>query len=284
VPGTKLLGSEFLRFWVSFNAGRISVGTGAPGKQPPCYTWLDPSPQASIQHVGLSSWDHHVAYRNIQISGPPAMPAPAAAAADASPGSAVASLQDRCMGALQGSLSPAAVCTVLGVADVMRPAADVLRDAATAYLAEHLPDVLAADPRGLQALSFDCMLELLSSSALVCFSHSLNSAVLCCLILTGWFVPGCLGLQWCRVHPHIRRDNVQGCEESVVFAAVAAWARCHAELARLAEKLGGRHSPAACSPHAWHSPRASDDSSSISDSNSETGDPVDMLPDPALDQ
>jgi hypothetical protein len=210
VPGTKLLGSEFLRFWVSFSGGRISVGTGAPGKRPPCYTWLDPSPQASIQHVGLSSWDHHVAYRNIQISGPPAVPAPAAAAPDASPGSAVASLQDRCMGALQGSLSPAAVCTALGVADVMRPAADVLRDAATAYLAEHLPEVLAADPRGLQALSFDCMLELLSSSALVRAPHSLGSAPLCRLNLAGRFVPGCLGLRRCRAQPDVRRDNVAG--------------------------------------------------------------------------
>lgn len=184
MPGTKLLGSKFLPFWVSFSAGRISVGTGPPGKQPPCYTWLDPSPQASIQHVGLSSWDHHVAYRNIQISGALAMPTPAAQP-DASPGSAVASLQDRCMGVLQGSLSTAAVCTVLSMADVMRPAADVLRDAATAYLAEHLPEVLAADPLGLQALSFDCMLDVLSSSALVRSPHRLRLALHCCSTAAG---------------------------------------------------------------------------------------------------
>jgi Farnesoic acid 0-methyl transferase len=167
VPGTKLSGSEFLRFWVSYSAGSISVGTGAPGAQPPCYTWRDPTPEASIQHVGLSSWDHHVAYRNIQISEPLEVPAPAAASPDACPASAVGSLQDQCMAMLQRSLSVACVCTVLSMADVMRPAADVLRDAAIAFLAEHLPEVLAADAPGLQALSFDCMLDVLSNSALV---------------------------------------------------------------------------------------------------------------------
>lgn len=172
MPGAKLSGSEFLQFWVSYSAGSIAVGTGAPGSQPPCYSWLDPSPAASIEHVGLSSWDHHVAYRNIQITPPMAVAPPAgtsagAAELGASIASPVASLQDQCMAALQRSLGPATVCTVLALADVMRPAAEALRDGAIASLAEQLPKVLAAHPAGLQALSFDCMLDVLKHGALV---------------------------------------------------------------------------------------------------------------------
>lgn len=171
VPGTKLSGSEFLQFWVSYSVGSIWVGTGAPGSQPPCYSWLDPSPAASIEHVGLSSWDHHVAYRNIQITPPVAIPPPAAndggAEAAASSASPVPSLQDQCAAVQQRSFSAASVCTVLAMADVMRPAADVLRDGAIACLAEHLPEVLAADSAGLPPLSFDCMLDVLKHAALV---------------------------------------------------------------------------------------------------------------------
>lgn len=173
VPGTKLSASQFLQFWVSYSAGSISIGTGAPGSQPPCYSWLDPGPAAAIEHVGLSSWDHHVAYRNIQITAPVALPPRHgnAAAADqqtaAGSTGAIPSLQDQCSAALQRAFRPASVCTVLSMADVMRPSADALRDAAVAFLAERLPAVLAADAAGLQALSFDCMLDVLKHPALV---------------------------------------------------------------------------------------------------------------------
>ena len=39
MPGLRLSGSEFLRFWVSYNAGHITVGTGAAGSGPACYSW-----------------------------------------------------------------------------------------------------------------------------------------------------------------------------------------------------------------------------------------------------
>jgi len=171
VPGTKLSGTDFLQLWVSYSAGRICVGTGAPGSGPPCYSWLDPSPAAAIQHVGLSSWDHHLAYRNIQITPPQAAEAAALASEGGNSGpqlgDSMPSLQDGCAAALQRSFIAATVCTVLGVADVIRPTADVLRSAALAFLAEQLPAVLAADRAGLQALSFDCMLDLLSHGSLV---------------------------------------------------------------------------------------------------------------------
>jgi hypothetical protein len=77
-----------------------------------------------------------------------------------------------------------------------------------------------------------------------------------------------------------------------VFAAVAAWARCHAKLTRLADKTSAPVSPAAGgSPHACHhSPQSSDSSSSnrascdSGSTNGSSGELADTLPDPALDQ
>ena len=85
---------------------------------------------------------------------------------------------------------------------------------------------------------------------------------------------------------------MQGCEEAVVFAAVAAWAHCHEKLARLADDLHGCDSPAAIgSPYACHSPVFSNSGGGgggggggSSSSSSDSEDLLDMLPDPALDQ
>lgn len=87
----------------------------------------------------------------------------AAAAAD----SEVLTLQQWCMAAVEATLQPATVCTVLAIADVVRPSADALRAAALAFIAERLPDVIAGNKAGVQALSFDCMLELLQHRSLV---------------------------------------------------------------------------------------------------------------------
>ena len=64
-------------------------------------SWQDPNPAAAIEHVGLSSWDHHVAYRDIQLVSKPVMSPPPAAqqlqgslpAAAQDPSCAVYSLQ-----------------------------------------------------------------------------------------------------------------------------------------------------------------------------------------------
>ena len=65
-PGARLSRTSFTRFWIVYRSGHIRVGTGSPG-QGNCYTWTDPQPTEGIQHVGLSAWDSHVQYRNIQV-------------------------------------------------------------------------------------------------------------------------------------------------------------------------------------------------------------------------
>lgn len=42
------------------------MGAGAPGSAP-WHTWTDPEPLKDIQHVGLSAWDRHVAYKDIKM-------------------------------------------------------------------------------------------------------------------------------------------------------------------------------------------------------------------------
>lgn len=70
------------------------------------------------------------------------------------------------MAAVEAALQPTSVCAVLAIADVVRPSADALRAAALAFIAERLPEVIAGDTTGVQALSFDCMLELLQHRSL----------------------------------------------------------------------------------------------------------------------
>jgi Farnesoic acid 0-methyl transferase len=66
VPGAKLSSAAFTRFWIDFNAGSFSVGVGPPGSGR-SYRWTDPDPILGIEYVGLSTWDKHVGYRNIQL-------------------------------------------------------------------------------------------------------------------------------------------------------------------------------------------------------------------------
>jgi len=63
-------GSSWQRFWVDIQGGRISVGTGDPDDGDVLTQWQDPSPISSVEHVGLSTWDTHVSYRNIELVDP----------------------------------------------------------------------------------------------------------------------------------------------------------------------------------------------------------------------
>jgi hypothetical protein len=69
VPGARVSNADFTRFWINCSGGTISVGMGAPGTGP-WHTWVDWEPLQDIQHVGLSAWDRHVAYRDIQMHPP----------------------------------------------------------------------------------------------------------------------------------------------------------------------------------------------------------------------
>ncbi|GAA0177007.1 hypothetical protein LIER_29643 [Lithospermum erythrorhizon] len=59
--------SAFQSYWISVYDGLISIGKGRYPFQNLCFQWLDSKPNCSVQYVGLSSWDKHVGYRNVNV-------------------------------------------------------------------------------------------------------------------------------------------------------------------------------------------------------------------------
>ncbi|EPS65824.1 hypothetical protein M569_08953, partial [Genlisea aurea] len=59
--------SKFQSYWISIYDGLISIGKGRYPFQNLVFQWLDSNPIHSVQYVGLSSWDRHVGYRNVNI-------------------------------------------------------------------------------------------------------------------------------------------------------------------------------------------------------------------------
>ncbi|XP_042063988.1 BTB/POZ domain-containing protein At2g30600-like isoform X1 [Salvia splendens] len=59
--------SAFQSYWISIYDGLISIGKGRYPFQNLVFQWLDSNPNCSVQYVGLSSWDRHVGYRNINV-------------------------------------------------------------------------------------------------------------------------------------------------------------------------------------------------------------------------
>ncbi|KAG8369275.1 hypothetical protein BUALT_Bualt15G0134500 [Buddleja alternifolia] len=59
--------STFQSYWISIYDGLISIGKGRYPFQNLVFQWLDSNPNCSVQYVGLSSWDRHVGYRNINV-------------------------------------------------------------------------------------------------------------------------------------------------------------------------------------------------------------------------
>ena len=62
----QLSATKFQRFWITFDHGAFSIGTGLPGS-PSLFSWKDPSPTGGTRHIGLAAWDKFVAYRNIRM-------------------------------------------------------------------------------------------------------------------------------------------------------------------------------------------------------------------------
>lgn len=72
LPGCTVTTDAFTACWINYANGCIAVGTGPVGSSL-SYIWHDPEPAiADIQHVGLSCWDKHISYRNVQLL--PALP------------------------------------------------------------------------------------------------------------------------------------------------------------------------------------------------------------------
>lgn len=59
--------SAFQSYWISIYDGLISIGKGRYPFQNLVFQWLDSKPNCSVQYVGLSSWDKHVGYRNVNV-------------------------------------------------------------------------------------------------------------------------------------------------------------------------------------------------------------------------
>ncbi|CAA3010178.1 BTB POZ domain-containing At2g30600 [Olea europaea subsp. europaea] len=59
--------STFQSYWISIFDGLISIGKGRYPFQNLVFQWLDSNPNCSVQYVGLSSWDRHVGYRNVNV-------------------------------------------------------------------------------------------------------------------------------------------------------------------------------------------------------------------------
>ncbi|KAG6785575.1 hypothetical protein POTOM_007141 [Populus tomentosa] len=59
--------STFQSYWISIYDGLISVGKGRYPFQNLVFQWLDSNPNCSVRYVGLSCWDKHVGYRNVNV-------------------------------------------------------------------------------------------------------------------------------------------------------------------------------------------------------------------------
>ncbi|XP_049362808.1 BTB/POZ domain-containing protein At2g30600 [Solanum verrucosum] len=59
--------SAFQSYWISIYDGLISIGKGRYPFQNLCFQWLDSNPNCTVQYIGLSSWDKHVGYRNVNV-------------------------------------------------------------------------------------------------------------------------------------------------------------------------------------------------------------------------
>lgn len=196
-PEAKLSSSSFSKYWLNFDGGAISVGTGEPGDNL-CYTWTDPDPIPNIHYAGLSAWDKHVGYRNLcmhpALALLPRSPSPkqqrAAGAgqqqpwelwpeeAQTPPSASPPSLLDCCQAALLRGLTPLSVCDLLQVADCLSPVADRLRSHAVEYAAQHFSAVAAQDLAGLCSLSTACLSEILCSQSLDCHEKAVFDAVM----------------------------------------------------------------------------------------------------------
>ncbi|XP_027330039.1 BTB/POZ domain-containing protein At2g30600 [Abrus precatorius] len=59
--------SSFQSYWISIYDGLISIGNGKYPFQDVVFQWLDSYPNCNVRYIGLSSWDKHVRYRNVNV-------------------------------------------------------------------------------------------------------------------------------------------------------------------------------------------------------------------------
>ncbi|KAI4336702.1 hypothetical protein L6164_015194 [Bauhinia variegata] len=59
--------SSFQSYWISIYDGLISIGKGKYPFQDIVFQWIDSNPNCNVRYIGLSSWDKHVSYRNVNV-------------------------------------------------------------------------------------------------------------------------------------------------------------------------------------------------------------------------
>ncbi|DBB07891.1 TPA: hypothetical protein ACH3X3_009285 [Trebouxia sp. C0006] len=177
VPGSKLTGDSFTRFWISYNQGTITVGLGEPGIDSPNYSWTDPDPIPNVKHVGLSTWDKHVGYRQIQMQ--PAVgrkPAVIQQRQEPTPQLGAQSLKWLCRQSIEQHLCPENLCSLLHGVEELAPALDELREPLMSCLADNLEEVVMLDHDGFCSLPSTCLADLLNRPGLACSEGSLFGA------------------------------------------------------------------------------------------------------------
>lgn len=171
-----MTGDSFTRFWISYNQGNITVGLGEPGIDSPNYSWTDPDPIPNVKHVGLSTWDKHVGYRQIQMQ--PAVsrkPAATQQRQEPLPQLGAHSLKWLCRQSIEQHLCPENLCSLLHGVEELAPALDELREPLMSCLADNLEEVVVSDHDGFCSLPSTCLADLLDRPGLVrlpfCYVH-----------------------------------------------------------------------------------------------------------------
>ena len=168
VPGSKLSGDVFTRFWISYSQGTITVGLGEPGPDSCHYSWTDTSPIPDLKHVGLSTWDKHVGYKQIQMRPAVSLHTPfAQQKANTEPLRGAQSLRWLCRQSIEQHLDTHNLCSILHGVEVLAPALDQMKEPLVACLADNLEQVVQGDPDGFCSLPCACLMDLLSYPGLV---------------------------------------------------------------------------------------------------------------------
>ena len=168
VPGSKLSGDAFIRFWISYSQGTITVGLGKPSPENCHFSWSDSSPIPNLKHVGLSSWDKHVGYKRIQMQ--PAVSLQRSLAqqdSDAGPACGAPSLTWLCRQSIEQHLDTPNLCSILHGLELLAPALDDMKEPLMACLADNLQQIIDQDPTGFCMLPCTCLSDLLDSPRLV---------------------------------------------------------------------------------------------------------------------
>lgn len=169
VPGSRVDPHAFTPYWINYNQGVITIGTGEPGSNI-VLQWTDAEPHVpDIRHIGLSCWDTHVSYKNVKLLPPMDfsrinLPSHDQLAATCQVPS-LFSLASQC---LAGSLAVASACSVLQLAELLLPNTADLYGTCVRYVAQHFQQIAAWDDcRQLGGLSAGCFSDVLQDSQLV---------------------------------------------------------------------------------------------------------------------